>query len=61
MYKRQGHEVEILNDSKCVLTLDNGKTLELPTVAGGASVLQHVDVEMSDAVSYTHQMCIRDR
>ena len=43
-----GHEVEILNDSKCVLTLDNGKTLELPTVAGGASVLQHVDVEMSD-------------
>ena len=24
-----GHEVEILNDSKCVLTLDNGKTLEL--------------------------------
>ena len=35
-----GHEVEILNDSKCVLTLDNGKTLELPTVAGGASVLQ---------------------
>ena len=43
-----GHEVEIPNDSKCVLTLDNGKTLELPTVAGGASVLQHVDVEMSD-------------
>lgn len=43
-----GHEVEILNDCKCVLTLDNGKTLELPTVAGGASVLQHVDVEMSD-------------
>ena len=26
-----GHEVEILNDSKCVLTLDNGKTLELPS------------------------------
>ena len=43
-----GHEVEIPNDSKCVLTLDNGKALELPTVAGGASVLQHVDVEMSD-------------
>ena len=32
-----GHEVEIPNDSKCVLTLDNGKALELPTVAGGAS------------------------
>ena len=43
-----GHEVEIPNDSKCVLTLDNGQALELPTVAGGASVLQHVDVEMSD-------------
>lgn len=40
--------MEIPNDSKCVLTLDNGKALELPTVAGGASVLQHVDVEMSD-------------
>ena len=43
-----GHEVELLDDSKCVLTLGNGKTLELPTVAGGASVLQHVDVEMSE-------------
>ena len=40
--------MEIPNDSKCVLTFDNGKALELPTVAGGASVLQHVDVEMSD-------------
>ena len=40
--------VTIGSGHECVLTLDNGKALELPTVAGGASVLQHVDVEMSD-------------
>ena len=38
----------LLLSGRGVLTLDNGKALELPTVAGGASVLQHVDVEMSD-------------
>lgn len=43
-----GHEVEVPDNSKCILTLDNGKPLELPTVSGGASVLQHVDIEMSD-------------
>lgn len=43
-----GHEVEIPGDGRCVLTLGNGKTLELPAVAGGASVLQQVDVEMSE-------------
>ena len=43
-----GQEVEIPDTGKCVLTLENGKTLELPTVAGGASVLQQVEVEMSD-------------
>lgn len=43
-----GHEVEVPDDSRCLLTLDNNKVLELPTVAGGTSVLQHVDIEMSD-------------
>jgi hypothetical protein len=43
-----GHEVEVPDDSRCVLTLDNGKTLSLPTVAGGASILQNVDVEMDE-------------
>lgn len=33
----------------CTLTLDNGKTLELPTVAGGASILQDVEIEMDVA------------
>lgn len=41
-------EVEIPDNSKCILTLENGKMLELPTVAGGASVLQQVEVEISD-------------
>lgn len=43
-----GQEVDIPDNSKCILTLENGKILELPTVAGGASVLQQVDVEISD-------------
>lgn len=43
-----GHQVEIPSDSKCLLTLENGKILELPTVAGGISALQEVDVELSD-------------
>ncbi|MDE5677188.1 MAG: hypothetical protein K2G02_01485 [Phocaeicola sp.] len=43
-----GHEVQIPDGSQCILTLDNGKAIELSTVAGGASVLQHVDVEMED-------------
>ena len=37
------HEVEIPDDSKCLLTLGNGKVLELPTVSGGASVLQSIE------------------
>lgn len=43
-----GHQVEIPDDSKCLLTLANEKVLELPTVSGGASALQQVDVELSD-------------
>ena len=43
-----GHEVEIPDDSKCLLTLGNGKVLELPTVSGGASVLQSIDIEWGD-------------
>lgn len=43
-----GHEVEVPAHSKCLLTLRNNKVLELPTVAGGASVLQAIDVELSD-------------
>lgn len=43
-----GHEVEIPQDGKCLLTLGNGKVIDLPTVTGGASVLQSIDVEMSE-------------
>lgn len=43
-----GHEVTVPGNSKCILTLDNNKVIELPTVAGGASVLQAIDVELSD-------------
>lgn len=43
-----GHEVEVPVGSKCILTLDNNKVLELSTVSGGASVLQHVEIEMGD-------------
>lgn len=43
-----GHEVEVPERSKCLLTLKNDKVIELPTVAGGASVLQAIDVELSD-------------
>ncbi|WP_455672967.1 hypothetical protein [Phocaeicola sp.] len=43
-----GHEVEVPSGSRCILTLDNNKVIELPTVAGGTSVLQAIDVELSD-------------
>ncbi|EJX11289.1 hypothetical protein, secreted [gut metagenome] len=43
------HEVSVPAGSRCVLTLDNGKLLELPTVGGGAAVLQQVDVVMDEA------------
>lgn len=43
-----GHEVTVPSGSKCMLVLENNKVMELPTVAGGASVLQAIDVELSD-------------
>lgn len=42
------HKVEIPDNGQCILTLENGNILELPTVSGGASPLQQVEVEMSD-------------
>lgn len=44
-----GHAVEVPEGGACVLTLTDGKSVTLPTVAGGASVLQQVEVDMDDA------------
>lgn len=40
-----GHEIQIPQGGKLVLTLHNGKTVELTSVAGGMSKLDAVDVE----------------
>ena len=40
-----GHEVEIPNDSKCVLTLDNGKAKELKKI--GKNGIVQMDIQLS--------------
>lgn len=45
------HQIEIPTDSDCTLTLGNGKTVELPTVAGGAAILKTIDVKLEDVYS----------
>ena len=49
-----GHSVTIPAGSKCVLTLANGKSYELESVAGGTSVLQNMEVQM-DRVYQSYQ------
>lgn len=49
-----GHSVTIPAGSKCVLTLGNGKSYELESVAGGTSVLQNMEVHM-DQVYQSYQ------
>lgn len=49
-----GHAVTIPAGSKCVLTLANGKSYELESVAGGTSVLQNMEVQM-DRVYQSYQ------
>lgn len=47
------HDVQIPQGGKLILTLNNGKTVELTTVSGGMSKLDAVDVDF-DAVYESH-------
>ena len=41
-------ETDIPQNSSMIITLANGKEIECPTVIGGPSVLQSIDVQLSD-------------
>ena len=43
-----GSAIDIPQNSAMFITLANGKVIECPTVAGGSSVLQSIDVELGD-------------
>lgn len=43
-----GAQTDIPTNSKMVITLANGKVLELTAVAGGSGILQTIDVQLSD-------------
>jgi hypothetical protein len=47
------HDVQIPQGGKLILTLNNGKTVELTTVSGGMSKLDAVDIDF-DAVYESH-------
>ena len=42
------HKTDIPQNSKMIITLANGKVIECPSVVGGTSVLESIDVQMSD-------------
>lgn len=42
------HKTDIPQNSRMIITLANGKVIECLSVVGGTSVLQSIDIEMSD-------------
>ena len=45
------YPIEIPTGGSCTLSLGNGKTIQLPTVAGGAALLKTIDVKLEDVYS----------
>lgn len=41
-------KMDIPQNSALIITLANGKVIECPTVTGGSSVLESIDVQLSD-------------